>query len=135
VKRNTIIGIAAMALAACAGSPEKDSVLAKNDAVDDYIEVAELKAVDQIRHRRDLHHKQITEHYIVVYDGKVPHLVAFERKCYELNEVDVKPDFRYESRSLRARFDTYRGCKIRNIYEVTPGQAVELLEIGESSTQ
>ena len=34
-------------LAACAADSKNESVLAKNDAIDDYIEGAELKEVDQ----------------------------------------------------------------------------------------
>jgi len=89
-----------------------------------------VKEVDQIRIRRQLHHKVITEHYIIIFDDRVPYLATFQRRCRELNEPDVKPDVRHESRKLRARFDTYRGCKIRTLHEVTSGQAEELLDLG-----
>ena len=127
--------IAAMALvlAACAGNPEAESVVAKNDAIDDYIKVAQLKELDQIRIKRQLHHKVITEDYILIYDDRQPYLAAFQRRCRELNETEVKPDYRYEARILRARFDTYRGCNIRTLYEVTNGQATELLDLGKKS--
>jgi hypothetical protein len=122
--------VVTLALTACAGNTEQESVVARNDAIDDYVKVAELKEVDQIRIRRQLHHKVITEHYIIIYDDRVPYLATFQRRCRELNEPDVKPDVRHESRKLRARFDTYRGCKIRSLHEVTSGQAEELLDLG-----
>ena len=121
---------ATLVLAACAGNTEQESVVARNDAIDDYVKVAELKEVDQIRIRRQLHHKVITEHYIIIYDDRVPYLATFQRRCRELNEPDVTPDIRHEPRKLRARFDTYRGCKIRSFHEVTSGQAQELLDLG-----
>jgi len=127
--------VTALTLMSCVGSPEEESVLSKNDAIDDHIEVADLKVLDQIRHQRDLQHQQMTEDYILIYDGKKPYLLAFQRRCHELNEIKVTPDFRHEARNLHARFDTYRGCRIRNLYEVTPGQAAELLDLGRKATQ
>ena len=124
-----------MALFACAGNQEEESVLLKNDAIDDLIEVADLKAVEPLRYRRELHHKQITENYILIYDGKKPYLLAFRRVCRNLNEENAKPDRRNEARRLRAGLDTYRGCRIRDIYAITPGQAAELLNLGKSATR
>jgi hypothetical protein len=131
VKNKTIIGIALMALAACAGTPDEESVLSKNDPIDDFIEVADLRVVDRIRYRGELHHKQISKDYILVYDGKdkSPHLLAFQRRCHNISEENAKPDYRYAARSLDARTDTYRGCRIRNLYELTPGQVVELSDL------
>ncbi len=122
-------------LAACAADSEKESVLAKNDAIDDYIEVADLKEIDQIRIKRQLNHKAITDRYIILYDDRVPYLATFQRRCHELYELEVKPDRVYDLRYLRARFDTYRGCNIRSLYEVTNGQAQELLDLGKKATQ
>ena len=122
-------------LAACAGNSEKESVIAKNDAIDDYIKVAELKNIEQIRVKRQLHHKVLTEQYILIYDDRDPYLAAFARRCRELNETEVKPDYRHDASSLYAKFDTYRGCRLQALYEVSNGQAVELLDLGKKSTQ
>lgn len=135
MKGVTVVGVLGFLLAACAGGPENESVILKNDAIDDYIEVAELKDLDQIRINRELHHKSMTEDYILVYDGKDPYLLAFQRRCRELNEREVTPDYRYDARILHARYDTYRGCKIRSLYEVTKGQAEELLALGTISPE
>jgi len=130
VRRAPAIVAAAILLAACAGNPEEKSVVSRNDAIDDYIEVADLTEIDQIRIKRELHHKLITEDYILVDDGKDTYLVAFLRRCRELNEINVTPDYRYDARILDARYDTYRGCKIRSLYAITEGQAAELLDLG-----
>jgi hypothetical protein len=131
VKNETIIGIALMALSACAGTPDEEGVLSKNDPIDDFIEVADLKVVNRFRYRGELHHKQISKDYILVYDGKdkSPHLLAFKRRCHNINEEIAAPDRRYDARSLDARTDTYRGCRIRNLYELNPGQAAELSDL------
>jgi hypothetical protein len=120
---------------ACAGKPEKESVIAKNDAIDDYIKVAELQEIDQIRVRRQLHHKTITEQYILLYDDRDPYLAVFMRRCRELNETKITPDYRYDANNLYARLDTYRGCRLRALYKVSNGQAVELLDLGKKATQ
>jgi hypothetical protein len=123
---------AALAVAGCAGSAQDESVVLQNDAIDDYIEVAELAEIDQIRIRRELSHKPITEFYILLFDGKEPYLVVFPSRCYTRGELPTKPDVRYDARRLHARHDTYRGCRIAAIYKVTPGQAAELMHIGRS---
>ena len=137
MKRTSKLVVPALALilAACAADSEKEGVLAKNDAIDDYIVVAELKEIDQIRIKRQLSHKAITDRYIILYDDRVPYLATFQRRCRELYELEVKPDRVYDSRSLRARFDTFRGCNIQSLYEVTNGQAQELLDLGKKATQ
>jgi hypothetical protein len=137
MKRTPKLGLPALILilAACAADSEKESVLARNDAIDDYIEVAELKEIDQIRIKRQLNHKVITDRYIILYDDRAPYLATFRRRCHELYELEVTPDRVYDSRSLRARFDTYRGCIIQSLYEVTTGQAQELLDLGQKAAQ
>ncbi len=115
----------------CASTPEDDSVIVKNDAVDDYIIVAELKEIYAIRTRDQLHYKLVTENYIIVSDRKNSYLLAFKRRCRELRDIEVTPDIRRERNTLRARFDTYRGCPIRSLYELNRGQADELLALGE----
>jgi hypothetical protein len=122
-------------LVACAGNPEKESVIAKNDAIDDYIKVAELQEIDQIRVRQQLHHKAITDQYILLYDDRDPYLAAFKRRCRELNELEITPDYRHDANNLYARLDTYRGCRLRALYKVSKGQAMELLDLGKMSTQ
>jgi hypothetical protein len=121
--------------AGCANSAREQSAVAKNDAVEDYITAAEMPTVDSMRTSDRLHYKKITDRYIILYDRNNPHLVAFTRRCRELNESDVTPDIRHDSNNLRARFDTFRGCPIGKLYELNEGQAKELLDLGEDATQ
>lgn len=123
-----------VALAAgCAGGDTKDpNVLERDDAVDDYIQVAAPPATQEIRSRTQVHHKRITDKYIILYDRRNNWLVEFRSQCRELRDnTDIRPDIRHESNVIRARFDTYRGCHINAIYEVSKGQAEELLALGD----
>ena len=83
----------------------------------------------------DANSTAITDRYIILYDDRVPYLATFQRRCRELYELEVKPDRVYDSHSLRARFDTFRGCSIQSLYEVTNGQAQELLNLGQKASQ
>lgn len=128
-----LTALLATLLLGCAGGNTKDaSVLEQNDAIDDYIKVAELPSTDEIRGRTQVHHKRITDRYIIIHDSKKHWLTKFRRRCHELRDThDITPDVRHESNVIRARFDTYRGCHIAEIYEVSEGQAEELLELGD----
>ncbi len=129
----SLVALAAAMMMGCAGAPENDSVIVKNDAVEDYIKVSELKAIDTIRKRGELHHTVVTEKYILLKDQRNAYLAAFRQRCRELDEIEVMPDLRYDLKTLRARFDTYRGCRIQYLYEITEGQATELLDLGARS--
>ena len=126
--------LVAVSILGCASTPqEEESVIKQNDAVDDYIRVAELPETDAIRKRGELHHRVVTEKYIILSDRKNSYLAVFRRRCRELNERDVTPDIRHDMNIVRARFDTYRGCRIQTFYEITEGQAQELLGLGDKS--
>lgn len=127
----SIVALAAALMLGCASSPENDSVIMKNDAVEDYIKVSELKQIDAVRKRGELHHTVVTENYIILKDQRSAYLATFRQRCRELAEREVTPDLRHDLNILRARFDTYRGCRIQHLYEITEGQATELLDLGE----
>ena len=131
----SLVALAAAMMLGCASAPEDVSVIVKNDAVEDYIKVAELKEIDAIRKRGELHYTAVTENYIILKDQRSAYLATFRRRCRELNEPEVTPDIRHDLKVLRARFDTYRGCRIQSLYEITKGQAAELIELGERSGQ
>ena len=118
----SLIALVAATMLGCASAPEDDGVIVKNDAVEDYIKVSELKEIDTIRKRGELHQRNAD-------------LAAFRQRCRELDEREVMPDIRHDLKTLRARFDTYRGCRIQYLYEITEGQATELLELGEKSRE
>ena len=119
----------------CASAPENESVLKKNDAIDDYIKVAELKEIDAIKSHEQLNSEIITEKYLIISDRRSAYVLEFKRRCRELYDTEVTADIRRERNVLRARFDTYRGCAIRSLYEVTKGQADELIALGKMSGQ
>ncbi len=131
----SLIALAAATMLGCASAPEDDGVIVKNDAVEDYIKVSELKEIDTIRKRGELHHTVVTENYIILRDQRSAYLAAFRQRCRELDEREVTPDLRHDLKTLRARFDTYRGCRIQYLYEITEGQATELLQLGERSRE
>ncbi len=118
------------ALAGCAGAPENDSVIVRNDSIDDYIKVAELEEIDAIRKRGELHHTVVTENYIILRDRRNTYLAVFRQKCWQLEETRVTPDVRYDKNVVRARFDSYRGCRIGAIFGLSEGQATEILGLG-----
>jgi hypothetical protein len=129
-----LIMLIAASILGCASTPqEEESVIRQNDAVDDYIRVAELPKTDAIRKRGELHHTVVTEKYIILSDRKNSYLAVFRQRCRELDELDVTPDIRHDLNTVRARFDTYRGCRIQALYEITEGQAQELLNLGDKS--
>ena len=131
VKYLTVL-LATLVVGCAGGNTKGPSVLEQDDAIDDYIKVAELPSTDAIRSRTQVHYKGITDRYIVLHDNRKDWLVKFRRRCHELNDsVTITPDVRYENNVIRARFDTYRGCYIDEIYELSEGQAEELLELGE----
>jgi len=125
-QRNSWLAVLALVLAAgCASGPE-ESIVAKNDAIDDYIKVSGIEAVDAIRKRGDLHHEVLTDRYIILRDRQNAYLATFARRCYELDDNRITPDIRYDSNTVRARFDTYRGCLIESLFKLSDGELMEL---------
>ena len=121
-------------LAACATAPDDEpGAIAEDDPIADYIQVAELREVDAVRSFESLQHRVISEDYIILYDRRRSHLATFRRPCRELYDVDVTPDIRFDGNTVRARFDTIRGCRIDALYEISAGQAEELMQLGEAS--
>lgn len=129
-----LAGLAMVVITGCASVEDKESVIKKNDAIDDYVIVAELKEIDAIRSHESLNSKIITKNYIIVSDRRNSYLLTYKHACRELYETEVKPDIRRERNVLRARFDTYRGCPIRSLHEITKSQADELLALGENAS-
>ena len=115
-------------LSSCATSSESEI----SDAVSDYIKAAELKDQDSIRTMGKFSHHIISQRYVTLETHQENFLVAFSRRCHELTQNVVTPDFRYEQNILRARFDTIRGCRIGRIYAIDKGQAEELRNLGEA---
>ncbi|MEL7187140.1 MAG: DUF6491 family protein [Pseudomonadota bacterium] len=130
MKRLTIFLLMTLALAGgCASGgeeQEKSPRMQKNDAIDDFIKVSELEPESRIRYTGQLQHEVITDDYIFIRDNRNTWLIVFAQTCYHVDGPIVEPDVRYDSRTLRSRFDTIRGCRIRDIYPVTDGMVQEI---------
>ena len=125
-----IIAILALTalLSGCATSSESEI----SDAVSDYIKAAELEEQDSIRTMGKFSYRIISQRYVTLETHKENYLVAFSRRCHELDQYEVTPDIRYEKNILRTRFDTIRGCRIGRIYAIDKGQAEELKNLGDA---
>ena len=117
----SLVALAAVMVLGCASAPEDESVIVKDDALEDYIKVAELKEIDTIRKRGELHHTVVTDKYIILKDQRNVYLATFRQRCRALDEREVRPDLRHDLNILRARFDTYRGCRIERLRPLATG--------------
>jgi hypothetical protein len=107
----------------------------ENEAVLDFIYTSELEEVDSIRFFQQYTYTYVNDQYVTIPTSSGDYLVAFTRSCPELRQNRFTPemvDYRDDNRTLRARFDTIRGCRIGKIYEVTAAQAQELAELGDA---
>lgn len=122
LKTGLISALATILLAGCATSPDTTQA----DPFDDFIQVSELEPMKVVRFRHQYSYKQLTEDYVVLNSRQDYYLVAFKRRCRELNQYAIKPDIRYDSKALYPGTDTIRGCPIDEIYRIDKGQAEEL---------
>jgi hypothetical protein len=129
-----VTSIVTVALFGCAGQEPAgdDDGRGMERAIRDYIEVGGLTGVDKLRSSNHDHWSELDEKFII-YTGyrRDMYLVEFARKCYALTEVPVVADIRREPNYIRARFDTVRGCHIREIYALTEGDVAELNALGQ----
>ena len=118
-------------LAGCAAQDQK-STQDIDQSLRDFIEVRALEPVNEIRTHSNDSWQKITERFVVYEARREIYLFEFVRNCHELNELNrVTPDVRWDNRTLRARFDTLRGCRIEAIYGLTEAEAAEVENIGE----
>ena len=117
-------------LCGCATSSDSHII---TDAVADFIQVAELTPEEAIRMRRGYNYSVVSERYVILKTYRDYYLVEFVRDCREINDqLRVPPDYRYDANTLRARFDTIRGCRIAKLYPIEEGQAEELKTLGDA---
>lgn len=121
-------------LVACATSDERDERL-EDSAITDFIEVNELAAVDVIRTMDQLTFKVISDEYVLVSTRREDFLLQYFSRCIRYTDGRVEPDFRQDSRALYAGADTFRGCRIKALYALGPGQAEEVRQIAEAFSQ
>lgn len=114
-------------LLSCAGQPGPSAT----DAVDDFIVVSELEALDVARFRDQFNHRIITDEYVVLTSRGDYYLAQFQRRCHELNQDEFAPDIRFDRNKLRAGIDTIRGCRIDRLFAIDETQAQELQVLGK----
>lgn len=118
----------ALVLGACATArPQIDK-----EAIEDFISVRSLEQVDRIRTDTSEGFYELNQYYVIYQTRRGDYLFEFARRCWELGERRVTPDERWDNNAIRARFDTLRGCRIANIYELTETDAEELKQLGEA---
>jgi len=126
---------AAFFLAACASQEEQaeESTQDMNQAVRDFIELRELEELDRLKSGTNDSWQQLDDRFIIYNGRRETYLVEFSRRCYELNDdTRITPDKRWDSNTVRARFDTIRGCLIARIYGLDEAEVAELENIGEA---
>lgn len=122
---------AAVLLTACA-SQEDPLTYDTEQAVRDFIEVRQLEKTDKVRTSNDDQWQDIDQNFLLYLTRHQVFLFEFARRCHELTEFPVVPDRRDSSNTIRAKFDTLRGCRIENIYPLTEDEVAEVRDIGES---
>lgn len=120
--KRSILTLLIALLAGCAA--QSDPKL--DDAIEDFIAVSGLEELDSIKSRDQFRVSELSERYVFLTTRKDTYLARFTRRCYELNENQVTPDIRYDRWTLRARFDTIRGCQIEKFFAIDAAQAEEL---------
>ena len=118
--------LALLLLGGCATDPTDD----RSSAYRDYIEVTELEEVSSIRTFGDIDHEVIDDKYVIISNRDQDYLLEYSQACDKDPITQrVRADVRRDGRRLYTH-DTFRGCTIKALYEVTPDQVVELRELG-----
>ena len=107
----------------------------EGEAVVDYIYANELTEVDQVRYFQQFTYTYVNDQYVTIPTYAGDYLIEFANQCPELRQTRFTPgmaDIKDDNRTLRARFDTIRGCRIGKIYEITEAQREELSELGDA---
>lgn len=136
MSRNTAALLVVMALVvACAGQDSKEPSEADKavQAVRDLIEVRGLQELDKIQTFGRDSWQAIGNRFLIYETRRDIYLVEFDRRCWELNDdTRIIADERWDANTVRARFDTIRGCRIGRIYALAEEDIAELKNIGEA---
>lgn len=130
--RTAVITLIAVALAACA-APGDAEAPREESAIVDFIKVNELAELDKIRTMEPLTARDVNDTYVIVSTRRQDYLLEYFSRCHARDDGRVEPDIRRDSRALYPGVDTFRGCRIKALYELEPGQAEELREIGRAA--
>ena len=133
--------LAALALVVIASGCATPQPRQEVEAVRDFVVAAELEPVKQIRTNAQWSYSNLNERFLIVTASRKEYLVEFTRDCRYIDE-SIEPwgtglqsdmvDYRRDSRSLRARIDTIRGCHIETFYKLTDEQVKELKNLGDA---
>jgi hypothetical protein len=107
----------------------------ETEAVRDFIFANDLEEVEQIRFFQNFSYTYVNDNYVTIPTNSGDYLVEFTRSCPELRQMQFTSDMvdrRDDNRTLRARFDTIRGCRIGKIYQITEEQRDELSALGDA---
>lgn len=130
IKRLTATTIATI-LFGCASQPGADT----DDAVADFIVVSELQELTVVRFRDRYSYRPVGKEYVILKTRDDYYLVAFARRCHELDDLKVTPDIRYDRNRLWAGSDTIRGCRISRMFAIDEAQAQELEYLGKKANE
>ncbi len=130
MKINALL-IAAVLLTACAALDDEQG-RREETAIADFIEVNELASVNSIRTLEQLSSSSASELYIIVSTRREDYLLEYYSRCTKRFDGRVEPDVRQDSRALYPKVDTFRGCRIKALYALEPGQADEIKALGRS---
>ena len=130
--KKVMLLIAGLAVTACASTDETEDTREEETAVQDYIEINELESVSSIRTDNALSFREIDDRFLLVSNKRQDYLLEYFSRCIRYTDGRVEPDVRRDSRRIYAGADTFRGCRIKNLYSLEPAQADELREIGRS---
>ena len=104
----------------------------EEQAIRDFIAVRNLGDVDKLRSTNNDHWDELDANFIIYETRREVFLIEFVRACHELSEQEIVADKRWDRNTIRARFDTIRGCRIAKIFPLTEGEHAELKALGES---
>jgi hypothetical protein len=76
--------------------------------------------------------REVNDTYLIVSTRREDFLLEYYSRCRRGADGRVEPDIRQDSRALYPRVDTFRGCRIKAIYALEPGQVEEVRAIGKS---
>ena len=123
--------IASMLLSACAATDEKEE-RREETAIADFIEVNDLASVRSMRTVEQLSTSVVSDLYVILSTRRDDFLLQYYSRCERRFDGGVNPDVRIDPRALYAKSDTFRGCRIKALYALQPGQAEEIKALGES---
>ena len=130
MSKRWILGFSLL-LGACASDPVYTRPA--NQTIHDFVIANELVEVEEIR-KTDRDSWQYVNDRFAIYRGRPDdYLLRFKRDCDRLSDNSTLPpaDMIYDHRNLRIT-DTFRGCIVDKIYEISNDQRIELRHLGKS---